>query len=328
MDIDYSKIKKILVITLNNIGDVILTTSVISLLRERFPSAYLATVVGPKAEMVLIQSKIIDQIFIYDKRASWWTKFKFVARLRRERFDLVVDLKNTAVPFLVNPRYRTPIGLDRSLPLMREQHLSRLQFLMPVTFEEENRFDFFSEEEELSTVGKFRQCTAQSFSSDFIALALGTRMPLKQWNISGFAQVALYFLEKGRTVVIVGGKDEVALGQEFERLIQKPVVNLIGKLSLRELAALFSHASLVIANDSAPLHLALELNRPVVGLFGPTDEIKCGRRGAKFYRIRLPLDCAPCEQARCRLERRICLDDLPATSVIQACEELLSGATN
>ena len=318
-------IKKILVIALNNVGDVILNTAVISLLRDHFPSSHLGVLVGTRGEPVLRGSRTIDRIFLYNKRASLWKKVRLVANLRKEKFDLVVDLKNTSIPFLLGARYRTPLGLDRSLPLMREQHLSRLKFLMPVTFEERNRFDFFSADEEHSAFEKLKQRMGPKSISDFIVIALGARMGLKRWTISGFSETARYFISRGRTIVIVGGVDDSWLVSEMERRVRFPIVNLVSLLTLRELAALVYHASLVLANDSALLHLALELDRPAVGLFGPTDEAKCGRRGARFKKIRLLLNCAPCELTQCKLERRICLDDLSADQVIRSCEELLNG---
>ena len=327
--IEREKIKRILVVTLNNIGDVILTTSVISLLREHFPSSHLAVLVGPKAVDVLNKSETVDQIFIYNKQTSWFEKLKLVFRLRKEKFDLVIDLKNTAIPFLIGARYRTPIGLDRSFPRMRDQHISRLKFLMPVTFREENRFNFFSKEVEKSALEKLRQNLKTETDRDFVMLAPGARMALKRWNLSGFAQVASHFLKNGKAVVLVGGREEAELGKDLARSIDAPVVNLIDALTLREFSALIRHASLIVANDSAPMHLAFELGRPVVGLFGPTNEIKCGREGAKFRAVRLAdLDCAPCELTRCFRDHRICLDDLSASSVICACEELLNGSAH
>lgn len=328
MNIRESEMKKILVIALNNIGDVILNTAAISLLRDHFPESNLSVLVGRKAEPVLKGSRLIDQIVLYDKHASWWGKLKLVSMLRKERFDLVIDLKNTAIPFLIGPRYRTPFGLDRSLPLMREQHLSRLKFLIPVTFEEPNRFDFFLPEEEHSVLEKFRERIQSTKIPEFVVLAPGARMALKRWTISGFSEVGRYWVGQGKTVAVTGGPEERALADEMERLIGTGAANLVSELTLRETAALIHRADLVVANDSAILHLALELDRPVVGLFGPTDEAKCGRRGARFKKIRLPLECAPCELARCKFPRRMCLDDLPAETVIQACEELFSGASH
>lgn len=316
------QIRRILVITLSNIGDVIVTTPVISLLREKFPSAHLAVLVGPKANDLFFKSKTVNQTFIYEKKTTWFQKLKLIYDLRKQNFDLVVDLKNTAIPYLVGAKHKTSLGLDRSHKLRRDQHLSRLQFLMPVTFGEPNHFDFFSEQD-LDSASKKLNLNFES-CDNFIVISPGARGYLKRWTPQGFSEVANYFLKKNKSVVLMGSSDEADLGQEISRLTAGRVMDAIGKLTLRELAAVISKASLIIVNDSASLHFAVEIGRPVVAIFGPTDETKCGRFDAKFKVVRLAeMKCAPCLAAHCLLPKRICLDELPARDVINACEALL-----
>jgi ADP-heptose:LPS heptosyltransferase len=321
---DPDKVKKILDITLNNLGDVISTTPAISFLREKFPSSFLAVLVGPKARMVIEGSRSIDKVLIYDKNASWWEKLKLVLALRKEKFDLVVDLKNTAIPFLIGAKYRTPLGLDRSMSLMRDQHLSRLKGLLCLDFDRENSFEFFSPAEKESAFRYVKSALGKQEISEHIIIACGARLPLKRWTAKGFSEVANHFLKQRKDIILVGSADEAPVAEELKRNISFPVANLAGKLSFRESAALFASASLIVANDSALLHLALELNRPVVGVFGPTDETKCGRRGAKYQWVRVTgLPCARCLRSQCLLDRRVCLEDLPGSMVVDACEALL-----
>lgn len=321
--IDTEKIKKILVISLSNIGDVVLTTPVISVLRERFPGAHLEVMVGPKAELILKGSRTIDRLIVFDKRASWMQMARLVFGLWKERFDLVIDLRNTAIPLLIRPRYRTPLRIERAgRQSMRERHLNRIRFLFPIP-EQPNRFHFFSEEEKRWAFEK-AGLSADGKERDFIVMAPGARSDVKRWTASGFAQTARHFLNLGKTVILVGDKSERDSIEAVEANIGKAVTSLIGTLTLRELAGLISEAILVVTNDSAAMHLANELDRPTISIFGPTDDAKYGRSGDRRRVVRLHLDCTPCEKARCRLPKRICLDDLPAESVIKASEEVLS----
>ncbi len=327
--VNLEKIRRILVITLSNIGDVIVTTPVISLLRERFPHAHLSVLVGPKAKDLFLGCRTVNQVFLYEKRGSWLEKLKQVARLRQEKFDLVVDLKNTAIPFLIGAKYRTRIGLERLFRRMRDQHLARLRFLFPISFQERNEFDFFSPEDLKSASLKFEMRAHRKIPERLIIVAPGARGYLKRWPASRFGKLCSYWIEKKAAVVLVGSEDESELGGEIQRAAKNQAVNLIGRLSLRELAALVSKAALVVVNDSATLHLAVELGRPVVGIFGPTDETKCGRFDAQFRVVRTRnLECAPCLEAHCLLEQRICLDDLKSETVIAASEEILSGSSS
>lgn len=321
--IDTAKIKKILVFTLSNIGDVILNTPVISLLRENFPASSISVLVGPKAASIFTGSHTVNEVIAFDKHASWFRKIALVFQLRKKKFDLVIDLRNTAIAFLIGAKYSTSFFVDRTAASMRDRHLDRVRFLIPVE-EKNNRFDFYSETEKKSAFQKFKAQSDSSNGNDYIVIAPGAGGSLKRWTIDGFSEVMNYFLEKNKNVVLLGWDLERELGAELERKASRPVINLIGSLSLRESAAVISNASLVIVNDSAVMHLAHELNRPTVSIFGPTDHKKYGQTGNNRRMIRLDLECSPCEVAQCRLERRICLDDLPAHSVIEASEELLT----
>jgi len=89
-----------------------------------------------------------------------------------------------------------------------------------------------------------------------------------------------------------------------------------------------SHDQIVIANDSALMHLSHELGRPTVSIFGPTSHDKYWHVGSNRKLVRQNLPCMPCEKAQCQIEYRKCLDDLPAHDVIQAAEELMKDEVN
>ncbi|MBI4395264.1 MAG: glycosyltransferase family 9 protein [Candidatus Omnitrophica bacterium] len=323
-EIDLTQVQKILVISTTNIGDTILTTPVISSLRERFPSSHISVVVGPAACSLFKGSRTVNEVFAYDKKSSWLKQFQFIVMLRSRKFDLVIDLRNTAIPLLINSRYRNSIFVDRSRISMREKHLMQLDFLFPINGRCENRFNFFTQEEQACALEK----VPASSEDNLIVIAPGAGSDLKRWTLSGFAEVINCFLKKDKRIVLVGWERESNLGLELERAVSRPITNLIGVLSLRESAGLIARASLVIANDSAVMHLSHELNRPTVSIFGPTNEKKYAQTGSNRRQVRLHLDCTPCEAAQCRLSRRACLDDLPATSVIRACEELFNHVSD
>lgn len=320
---DPTKIRKILIFTLSNIGDVILTTPVISLIRKHFPTAHLSILLGPRGAPVFDNSKTVDDIILFDKKDFWLDKLKLMWKLRRARYDCVIDLRNSLLAWIIGARYKTSIWMDRTDPSMRKQHLKRIRFLIPVQ-DEKNEFDFFSAADQTSAFEKFQEHSLSSAHHSFVIIAPGAGSSLKRWTVSGFSQVANHLIQTGQSVVLVGGKGEIDLGKELEQKISSPVVNLIGLLTLRELAGLMAQASLVVANDSSAMHLAHELDRPTVSIFGPTHERKCNIVGPKRKMVRLHLDCTPCERAQCTLPKRICLDDLKPEPVIQACEELLA----
>ncbi len=324
-NIDSGTIREILVVSLSNLGDVILTTPVMVALRDAYPKSFISVVIGPKAELLLRGSKTIDKVIVYDKKnLGIRGKIDFVRELRKRPYDLVIDLRNTLIPYLVKTRFRN--GLLRSSQIsMRDRHLSRLQFLnLP---EPKGKFDFFSEQEARSAHEKLMQ-NGISWERGFLVMAPGAGSYLKRWKVESLREVANHFLSRGKQVVTVGSEEERGLGDKLQSVLPGKPINLCGSLTLRELAAILNDSSLVLCSDSGIMHLANELNAPVVSIFGPTDERKYAKSSAHTKVIRKRLDCTPCELARCRFERQHCMEDIAPAEVIRACEELLSASAD
>lgn len=157
-----------------------------------------------------------------------------------------------------------------------------------------------------------------------VAMAPGTVWDTKQWRREGFAEVARYFLKKGFAVTLVGSGSERA-GCDAVAELAPGVINLAGETTLTELATLIRYAAICVSNDSGPLHLAVALGRPVVGIFGPTDPVWAGpyRRDGAVLRVELP--CAPCylrQLSRC-IHDHACMRDISANAVIERMENIL-----
>ena len=302
--------KNILVITLSNIGDVVLTTPVIASLRSAFPSARMTVVVGPKAAGLLQGSRSIERLLPYDKFGGFSRKLKLVRELREGFYDYVVDLRNSALPYLVRAERRSPVFRRHTVKPARNRHLEVLRMMkLPVL--EKGTFDFFSGKEELSLEQKLR-AKGVEFAQAWVAVAPGAGSEAKRWTVEGFCDVTARLLQiRPLTILVVGDEREVALGERLGRVDPGRVINLCGEISLRELAALLSRTRLLLTNDSACMHLAYELHRPVVALFGPTDPEKYGRQNEIW-----------------RLLAEPCLDTLSPEKVFRACEGLLNEASH
>ena len=77
------------------------------------------------------------------------------------------------------------------------------------------------------------------------------------------------------------------------------VTNVVGQTTLPQLVALLERASLVVANDSGPMHIAAALGRPLVTLFGPTNPVRTGPYGREDTVLRLAIPCSPCYSRTC-----------------------------
>ena len=314
--------KRVLVVTLSNIGDVILTTPVMSNLAQIYPDAKLTVVVGPKAENLLKGSRLIDRIVVYDKHASLAAKFEMIRELRKHIYETVVDLRNTAIPFLVSTKKRSPLKRHYKETLRRARHLELLK-MMGFHIDENLRFDFFREEEQVRMKKLFQEKNIL-LEKGYVIVAPAAQSELKSWKIEGFRYVLEKLLrETSYSILLLGDQREREIAQPLVSLDPVRIHNLCAETSLKEAAALVSQSKLVLANDSALMHLGFELNRPVVAIFGPTNDEKYGRKGESFRIVREKMDCAPCESAQCWFSRQACFEDLNPEKVLNACQELL-----
>ena len=148
----------------------------------------------------------------------------------------------------------------------------------------------------------------------------------KRWPDEKSAAVARHFMARGYTAVLVGAPRERAVGENVSRFAPG-VVDLTGETTLSELAALISRAAICIAHDSGPLHLAVALGRPVVALFGPSDEVWAGPYHRDNAVARKSLHCAPCYLRRLKscAHGHACMEELPVEVVIERAEGVLAA---
>jgi ADP-heptose:LPS heptosyltransferase len=315
----------ILVVTLSNFGDVILTTPVIMALARKYPQARITVVVGPRARSVLQRSPDIHKTVIYDKKASWGKKLKFIAELGKVKYDRVVDLRNTAIPFLVSCKKRTPLFRKFTKVNMRERHLEMLGTVEPALTAPAS-FQFFNKADEIFAMRVLDVAGVQE-KSEWILVAAGAASERKRWPVQHFKEVIRTLHAKtGKKILLVGTLDERPVAESI--LAELPGIGavLCGDLILPETAALIANASLVIANDSAIMHLGFELGTPTVGIFGPTDHEKYGHEGPKFRIARGDAQACSCGSEKLHRAERSCFHGLKPEKVVELSLELLNAA--
>ncbi len=317
--IDPREIKKILFISLSNIGDAILTTPSLHLTRLFFKNASITAMVGPRAQEIFENHPYLEKTIIYDKHTRLREKLVLMMQLKKEKFDLVIDLKNTAIPIFIRPRFSTPILKKKVEGHAVFRHLARLKTLGiegPATFALPRLESFGVEMQEILLK------KGMSVGSSYIVLGPGAANRLKRWEASKFAQLAEQLKEKySLTMVVVGPKED---REEFKKVFSSEVIQLTGELSLMQVAALLKKAKLFIANDSGPMHLAVAVNCPVLAIFGPTDPKIYGPYGCLHRVVRLEIPCSPCMEGFCRIQTHECMKDLEVKQAFQTACEMLS----
>ncbi|HNX67995.1 MAG TPA: glycosyltransferase family 9 protein [Candidatus Omnitrophota bacterium] len=317
--------KNILVVTLSNIGDVILTTPVMMALLERFPQAKITVVVGPRAQGILQRSSALHRVVIYDKKAALFLKLMFILELRGEKYDWVVDLRNTAIPFLVSCKKRSPLFRKFTQVNMRERHLEVLGMTGLKPSRPPAPFQFFNEVDEIFALRALDAIGVQEIN-DWILIAAGAASARKRWPAEKFRDLVKRLHEKtGKKILLVGALSERPVAEYIAVEVPGAVKILCGDLTLAETAALVSKASLLVANDSALMHLGYELGTPTVGIFGPTNHDKYGHTGPKFRIARADAAQCKCNSHTLPYAKRSCFHGLSVDRVFQLSMELLNG---
>lgn len=285
---------KILVVEMSNLGDAILTYPALSALWERYPDAEMHVLASPRNRALFDGDARVRRVWRMDRHASVWGQAALLLRLFRERFGLVVDFRNSLIPLFLFAGRRTPI-LRRSAGRTHraEAHLALVTALGVPPPSRVHALPYGPEEEQEAALWLNAACPA-------VLIAPGSRSHLKRWDASGFAQAADRLAEEqGAQILLVGDEEERPISRHVKGVMRRPAMDLTGKTTLRQLAALLARTALVITNDSAMLHAAEVMGVPALAIFGPTDERKYGPRGPRSAVIRRRLVCSPCEKALC-----------------------------
>jgi ADP-heptose:LPS heptosyltransferase len=313
--------KRILVVSLTNIGDAVLTCPVIDILRSDFPTAKMDVAVGPKA-IPLFADNPNFRVKVFDKRALLKDKISWFLDLWRQHYDCVVDLRRTMLTEFLRPAYATPALSPNSFKgHKKESHLNRLREV----------YDFDSSLRKpcaVVTTGEDEQFFEKEVSAplegkNFTVIAPGAADSAKRWHPKGFAAVADYLSSQGERIVFVGDAQDAVIVEDIQKRMQAPALSLAGKITLRQLAYVLKKCSWALTHDSGVMHLSSYLNAPLVVLWGPTSLEKYAPWGGKSVVVKRNENCARCRNPRSE-SAHTCMNAIEVQDVINAIRKLRS----
>ncbi len=316
---------KILLITLSNIGDVILTLPVVSAISKKFPEGQLDILVGPRAQEIFQEDPRINKVFIYNT-GSLKEKLNLAFSLRKNNYDLVVDLRNSIFGPVLKPgslflALKKP---PRDRIHMKDRHLWRLEQIVPYIEDNTLGSNIYINNSVISEVDNMLLAHNISTNDIIISISPGAKSHTKRWIADGFADVSGRLLDElGTKVILIGAEEDREIVNAVLAKLKKSAIDLCGKTNIKQLTALLKRSSLLISNDSAPMHLAWAVGTPVVAIFGPTDSEKYKPTGPKDVVIKKDLDCLPCEKALCASNSE-CMKLIDPDEVFQAAKKILS----
>ncbi len=351
--------RKILVLCLPGIGDTLLFTPALRLLRGRFPGDRIWALVMFKGSLqVLEKNPHLDRVILWEfLKEGLFRSLKFLRDLRRQRFDISImaypanRIEYSLVHILIGAKRRyghryhhrnaSSMNCLHGRTILEDDqrhnveenvalvHLLGVKAAPPAALEL-----YLSGQDQAWARRWLRECHLEG--SLLIGIHAGTaefkNQARRRWPVERFALLSDRLTERlGARTLIFGGPDEKSLKQQLLRCMDHPGL-IVDGTTMRQTAALIEHCDLFVSNDSALMHTAAAMKVPCVVIFGPTNPKWVHPYGTPYRIVRLDLDCSPCfyYSARplcCRKGGFPCISDLGVEPALQAAEELLSRET-
>lgn len=337
--------KKILIIRLSSIGDIILVSPLIRLVRKRFPQANIDMVVGAEFEELISFNPNLNRVILFNRQTGLRGLLKLCKKIRQERYDLIIDLHKKIRSFLIcltsgakqRASYNKHSFLRFLLVKFKINRYSDIPFTSNLYLKSLQRFDIEDDGQGLDlyiTPSKERvildllRRKGISKEDILIGLAPGAHWYTKRWLKERYIELSNFLIQnKKAKIVILGGREEVKLSDEIKASLLSEPITVTDSLSLMETAALLKRCKILISNDTGIMHMAAAVKTPVVAIFGPTVK----EFGYYPYRvdnrvISKDLPCRPCStkgSSKCKINTFDCMRLISTNEVLEAVEELL-----
>lgn len=327
---EHDKITRVMVIRPGGIGDAILLSQTIISLKKFYPNGQIY-ILAEKRNKDAFQLVPVFRVLCYDRQDEFIQVFQ-------SQYDVVIDTEqwhrlSAVVAWLVRAPFK--IGFDTNERRQMFTHAipydlkayeagNFLALLKPLGGDCNRDSGAVTLELPPESASKAGQLLKPLCSESFVVIFSGSSVPEKHWGAERYAQVAKRLVSDGYKVVAVGGHEERVDGDE---IVGDEGLNLAGKTTLPETAAVIARSRLVICGDSGVLHIAAGLGVPTVSLFGPSSDMKWAPRGEKHAVLSHHLPCSPCSKfgtiPPCPINVR-CMKEITPEAVLEAAKRLLS----
>lgn len=352
--IPFAELRRALVIKLRHHGDVLLAAPVLSALKHAAPQCEVDVLVYADTAPMLAGHPALAQLHTIDRNwkqlgaarrgAAEW---RLLSALRARKYDLVIHLsvqrRGAWLTRLLRPRWSVAPRYTGGFWARSFNHFYAAQS-HPDRHTVETNLDSLrvlgyqptAEDKRVALVpgdtveARIKALLAQHglAQGKFIHVHPASRWTFKCWPMERVAALCDVLAQRSWPIVLTAAPDdkERALIAQVRATAQAPLLDLSGKLSLKELAALTARARLFVGVDSAPMHIAAAMGTPTVAIFGPSGDREWGPWNVA-HRVVASMNhpCRPCGRDGCEGSKiSDCLTTLPVTQVIAACDALLA----
>lgn len=335
---------KVLIIKPSSLGDIVHSLAFLAAIKRRYPNIELHWVVARGFEGILEGHPLIKKLWIINKD-EWKNLSKIQTTLsglrglfrglKAEKFDYVIDLQGLLRSGVITRATNAPFRIG-----FKEAREGSTVFY---THRVEVGKDVHAIDKYLK-VAAFLGCEIQGVSFPFpppngqsgskmyplirdfgkyAVLVPGARWKTKRWPARSFGELAAALPIKS---VVIGGRGDMHIADEIVALSGNKAVSLAGKTGLKDLIEVIRNASLMVCNDTGPMHIAAALGVHVFAIFGPSSPVRTGPYGDSHTIITRDIPCSPCYRRSCKgIE---CMTLIKANKVIEIIDYYLSQDRN
>jgi ADP-heptose:LPS heptosyltransferase len=317
-------LQSVLFIRPGGIGDAVLLIPAISAFKEQFPATFIEVLAEKRNSATFSLCPAVAAVHCYDEPRS-------IVKFFRRRYDLVIDSEQWSrlsaviaclcgdclIGFATNDRRRL---FSHAISYCQDSYEIELFFalLAPLVIDPPTYLSL-----PFLTVPHAAQLKSAKVLAGFAPLRVvifpGASITERRWGVEQFRDLAQRIHATGGDVVVVGGKEDRQLGEEI--VGDRGGINLAGRTSLVETAAVIKQSTLLVSGDSGVLHIAVGLDKPTVSLFGPGIAKKWAPRGEKHIVLNKHLPCSPCTKfgytPKCKIKAK-CMSDITVDEVFAA----------
>ncbi len=327
--------KKILVIRLSSIGDIVLTTPIIRCIKSQMDDVALHYITKKENQQILSANPNIDKLLFLQS-----SLLETVKMLRNEHYDYVIDLHNNQRTWLIKQMlgvksFSFPkINFEKWLMVnLKINHLPALhivdRYFKAVKYlgvENDGKgMDFFIHE---------THAVSLHITEPYIAWAIGAKQQTKQWPVHKIIAALTNPSFPKVKVVLLGGKEDADRAEQIITAVPTmDVLSLAGKCTLQESASIIKKAQVVITNDTGLMHIAAALQKPILSIWGNTiPEFGMapyyGEATIRNRILQVPeLSCRPCSKlgySHCPKGHFQCMENISTTTMVEQIQLLLN----
>ena len=331
------------------IGDMVLLTPSLRLLKQEFPESSLTILLRPLVVDLMKTNPYVDSCIVDSKTENRYQSFFRMVRMIREyKFDMAVVMHHTsfsnailpflaAIPIRVGSTFKgrdiflTTVCKNRTGIHEVERYLNVVNTLLNMNHSDPDvvaksktewttQLEFWHTDSERQSILHILSDKGVTDEDRLLAINLGTTWPTKKWSEKNFENVIIQMSDRlpNIKIVLVGSSNGTSLVEKMA--FSDSTINLVGKTDILQLGALLELCDVCVTCDSGPMHIAAAVGTPTVSLFGPTSPVRHQPYGRGHTIIEKPLECRPCYNRTCHREdtQFLCMKEITVNEVTEA----------